>query len=234
MPERVVYPQWRNEARDNNYPFADWCSVPAGVAGAFVDASLFFPADGPARLSRISVSEGRVLVEVGQGGETATGEVERGSSAEVIRLSSPAGFARGVLVGAPGFAALFALPAGDTEFAPGAAEFAARVTAPLPRNGVTSLSAAGARLVGDVTLVAEGGVRFVPAPGSIRVDAVGVPAGSGSGEAVARSGIRTINMHSPDASGAFLMVSSLALASDSALRISSGEHGLTFSLAGVK
>lgn len=233
MGERVVYPQWRNMAEENNYPFADWCVVPSGLADVFVDASLFLPADGPAYLSRISVSEERVLVEVRQGGETATGTVERGSSVDLIKLNSPEGFSRGALVGRRGFAALFVLPVGDTTFTAADTEFVARAVAPLPRNGVTSISVGNERLIGEVTLVAEHGVRFVPGE-TIRVDVTGVPAGADYDGKVKRSGIRTINFHAPGDGGVFRLVSSVALASDSALRISAGDHSLLFSLAGVK
>lgn len=234
MAEDVVYQQWRNEAERSNYPFADWCVVPAGLSSIFADASLFFPADGPAYLSRISVSEEQVLVEVNQGGETATGSIVRGSSAEYIQLKSPSGFSRGVLVGRPGFLPLFVLPAGDTVFNRDQTEFVARVTTALPRDGVTSLRAGDEKFVGEVSIVAEGGVRFVPTAGGIMVDVVGIPATPAIGSK--GSGVRSINLHTPDAAGVFRFVSCVIpqeAAPDSALRISSDENSVLFSLAGV-
>lgn len=231
MAERVVYPQWRNQMLANNYPFADGCVVPSGLASVFVDASLYLPAEGPAWLSRISVSEERVLVSVHQGGETATGQVDRGSSVDIIKLFSPAGAARGVLVGAAGFPALFAMPVGDTDYDQDDTEFVARVVAPLPRDGVCSVRVGDITMSGPVTLFAEEGVRLTPMGNKIRVDVIGQHL-SATDTATAH-GIKTINLLNPDATGLFRFVSSLVLASDSALRISADTSTVTFSLAGV-
>jgi hypothetical protein len=183
---RIIHPEFRNENKDSNYPFADTATLISRdkvvlPPDMFVDASIF-PIGGTERLYISSLEVGNRLVTIWVGDPTeaqlASGSFDPLAPPSMIALLDVYGRPAGLFVSDPlQLAAAQTWSSGTHTFDLGATEFAASCTIPTPEPGVRGLIAAtGLLLTGDAWLVGEQGVVLSKdADGNIRVDVVGDP-----------------------------------------------------------
>lgn len=195
MPERVLYPQWRDEHENTKYPFGDAASLANAegyvvLEGTFLDAALF-PIGGRdgLYLSSVEVTHDAVTLWVGDVGSKtlASGTFSLVAPPSSLALLDEEGRPAGLLVSEAERLGVFqSWEVGTHVFKPEQTQFVASVCFPTPAPGVRGvLLDDGTLLTGDVWLVGDDGVvireddtrALVCATEArvIRVDVVGDP-----------------------------------------------------------
>jgi hypothetical protein len=234
---RVIFPDWRNENLDSNYPFADTATLLSRdkiilPPDMFLDASIYPIGIGPrAYISSLVIGNRLATIWVGDAttAQLASFSFDPLAPPELGALIDVYGRPAGLFVADPLLlASAQAWPTGVHTFDIGATEFAASCTISTPEPGVRGLAAAqGNLLTGDAWLVGEEGVMVTLDPDdgtSIRVDVVGDPLYSRRLCAplqllsVPRF-VKTINHVAPGPDGNFQLEVATASASDTVLRI---------------
>lgn len=186
MPERILYPEFRNELEFTRYPFGDNATLVSNDGqtleeDTFLDASLH-PIGGGAgmHIASITVTARKVTITVGDSGtpDLCSVEFDPLSPPDLLRLTDAYGRPAGVLVSESLRLARFSAWENQVHaFGRDAAEFAASCVIPTPEVGVRGiLTEEGDLLTGDVWIIGENGV-VVREDGdcNIRVDIVGDP-----------------------------------------------------------
>lgn len=230
-PQRILFPEWRDETKQIRYPFADSAACTNGALELppwlFLDGRLY-PVGGGARLHISKITKVASTVTFTLADETtelATAAYDVASppaNGELI-FTDKYGRPAGMLLSAADRLSVFgAMGQGTYEFTVEQTEFAATVAVPQPNYGVRGIiTDEGEILTGDVWLVGERGVVLHEEDGAIRVDIVGDPFASRAVCAEEEQQdndvpddaldpycpIMTINGYSPDSYGVFhLMV----------------------------
>lgn len=245
MPEKIVFPEWRNEQTESKYPFADNATLTNGVdvipKSLFVDARLFVIGGGARQyLSRIAGGvEGATIYVSDENEETiASGYLDFSAIGGTVELLDVYGRPAGVLVGEEEqLATLTSWTAENHDFGIEETEFTATVVVPTPQVGVRGFLVEGVLFAGDVWMVGEQGVFLTLDGEYIRVDIVGDPR--------ARQRfceqlfsfeqpwfLRKLSGLTPDEYGDFKILAGAQLASDTALRVELDENGIGFKLIG--
>lgn len=193
MPERVIFPEWRDANESTNYPFSDNVSLFNGqrtvAQGVFLDAALWpVGSTGPLYLSRVTVGRTAVTLYVG---DDATPELVSGTfdfpvTKPVITLTDTYNRPAGSLVSeTERLSVLAGWGTGDYTFTADQTEFVASVCFPQPGSAVRGiLLDDGTLLDGEAWLVGDDGVVLrrerVDRPDGetqdvIRIDVVGDP-----------------------------------------------------------
>jgi hypothetical protein len=170
MPDRIIFPEFRDEFETTRYPFADTATLTADTTQAidvdtFLDAC-FYPIGGGSRIgiSRVEVTSDQVIISISDSSRTvlATGTIDLLTIPSIIRFEDILGRPAGILVSdALRLARFGAWAVGTHNFAIGDAEFVASVVIPTPEIGLRGVQLAdGSILAGDVWLVADDGLVF--------------------------------------------------------------------------
>lgn len=186
MPDRVIFPEFREEFGGTRYPFADTAtlltrqtSLDIGI-GTFVDASLY-PIGGASRLylASITVNAREVTLALSDDDRAslATATFDPLDPPALLTFTDGHGRPAGIIVANPDEARRFsAWPVGTHTFNLGATEFVASCVIPTPEPGVRGiLTSLNELLAGDVWLVGDNGVVVRENEGRIRIDIVGDP-----------------------------------------------------------
>lgn len=249
MP-RTLFPEFRDEQQDSNYPFGDHCTLLSSDnllldPGLFLDAVLY-PSGVHENLAitAINTSYSEITIYVGNSAipDLLAVTYDPLAPPDLLTLLQ-ANRVAGCLV--PDFTLLATLqswPAGTHNFLADTAEFVPTVTIPCPDAGVTGFELDNGDVVsGDVWLVGINGVVFTQTDdNTIRMDVVGDPmfrlraellAGH-SGSTTPSFG-KTINGIGPDNYGDFKIIVGTLYHPTPALRlVPDGEHGLRFQVVG--
>lgn len=247
MAEHILHPEYRDENRTINYPFADNASL-ISTSGLTIPTEMFYDAilypigDG-ARLSigRITVEPRLVtLVLIDETlSELATATFSPTSASEAVDFTDEFGRPAGMLLADTSqltIAQSWAI--GDHSFMMGEAEFVASVTVPMPDVGVRGiLLDDGTLLTGDTWLVGEDGVVLREVDGKIRVDIVGDPLFrrrlcSDADLFAAPVFLKTINQLHGNRLGEFTLVVGTDESPDTALRIFNDNGVVRVEIAG--
>ena len=245
MPEKVLFPEWRNEQTKSKYPFADSATLNNGTdfipKSLFVDARLFVIGGGARQfISQVTVATEGVYIYISDENEEiiASGYVELASITGTVELLDAYERPAGVLVGEVSqLATLASWAAGDHTFEIDETEFTATVVVPQPQIGVRGFLVEGKLFAGDAWIVGEQGVFLTLDGEYIRVDIVGDPlARQRFCEQVFSYDqpwfIRTITGYTSDEYGDFKIMAGSQLASDTVLRIEQRKNGIGFKLVG--
>lgn len=245
MPEKHLFPEWRDQQRQSKYPFADHATLTNGLdtltKGLFLDARLFVLGGGDRQyLSSVTIEIDQAVFTIGDADSAAIayGVLDFTSIQDTIALEDAYGRPAGVLVSsADALAAFTSWTVGEHAFTVDQAEFTATVTVPQPQPGVRGFIVEDTLFAQDVYLMGEQGVYLTQDGPYIRVDIVG--------DARARQRfceqlfsfeqpwfVRTINGYGPDVYGDFKIVSGANLSTDTALRVEPQPDGLGFRLIG--
>jgi hypothetical protein len=186
MPQRILYPQWREEHGGTKYPFGDSASLANDegytlLEGTFLDAALFpIGASDGLHLSKVVVEHDRVTIYVGdrRDKELASAEFDLITPPDNLDLSDAFGRPAGVLVSSSDRLGVFqSWEVGEHTFKTDQTQFAATVCFPTPEVGVRGiLLEDGTLMTGDVWIVGDDGVVVTASDeGVMRLDVVGDP-----------------------------------------------------------
>lgn len=222
MPERRLFPEFRDEYEPTRYPFADTAlltptrdEMQALDADMFLDASLYpIGATGFLYIDRINIAQRAVTISIADQNLRSKASVifDPLFAPDVLRVSDPFGRPAGVLVSNSIRLARFgSWPPGDHLYRPTSTTFVVACVIPTPEVGVRGiLTARDELLTRDVLIVGDNGVvvRQGTSPDNIRVDIVGDPLYirklCGPAERFSTPlFIKTINGCSPDPQGNF-------------------------------
>ena len=186
MPDRILFPEFRDQLESTRYPFADTAGLTTTLTkqvidvDTFLDASLY-PIGGGSRLHIMKIVVVSRLVTITLSDTTrqplATGSFDPLDPPSQIVFTDAYDRPAGILVSEPIRLARFSAWAiGEHTFALGTTEFAASCVIPLPAPGVRGvLTAKGELFTGDLWIVGDRGVVVREEEGDIRVDLVGSP-----------------------------------------------------------
>ena len=188
MPERRLFPEFRDQFRETRYPFDDTSSLVSERTqqrlgfDIFADACLYpVGVTGAIHLAAVAITGRTVTLTVANTTRTtlATTTFETDGGDEVLKLTDTAGRPAGVLVAAPGQLTQFSTWATGTHtFQPTATRFAPSCVIVTPGVGVRGLvTEEGDVFTQDTLIVGDNGVvvREGGTLNSIRVDIVGDP-----------------------------------------------------------
>lgn len=186
MPERILFPEYRNELEPTRYPFADVATLHSPTFGeaieidTFLDASVhIIGAGAEVRLAQVDVSPTQVTIWLGDAArpKLASADFDPLDPPDMLELQDSLGRAAGVLVSeALRLTRFSAWPVGEHSFPRGASEFVASCVIPTPELGVRGILVGPRLLTGDVWLVGERGVVLRSLGDcEIRMDVVGDP-----------------------------------------------------------
>jgi hypothetical protein len=247
MPERIIFPEWRDQHEHTRYPFADGASLQATTNhtiqnDTFLDASLYpIGATSRVQIARITVTTREVTIVITDSSRADRASVtfDSLSPPDVLELRDSFGRPAGVLVSESLRLARFSSwNVGTHTFNQGAAEFAVSCVIPTPEIGVRGvLDATGRLFTGDLWLIGDNGVVFREEDGHIRVDIVGDPLFVRKlCEPIERFEapvfIRTINGCPPDKYGNFNLTVGDHLAPETIVRIYPTNDGLVIQAVG--
>lgn len=249
MPERILFPELRDENEASRYPFADSASLTSSsgqkIAGeTFIDAAVY-PIGGRERMyiREIDVQARLITLRISdpRGITLCSAAFDALDPPSVVPLLDEYGRPAGMLLSEPLRLAIFSTwPVGLHTFALGATEFAASCTIPTPEIGVRGLvTEDGDVLTGDIFMVGDNGVVVRPdGDGIIRIDIVGDPLFLRRlclpDELVQPPRfVRTINGCPPDEFGNFNLVVGDALAENTIIRILPTDAGLKIMAVGA-
>lgn len=232
MP-RTLFPEFRDEQRDSNYPFGDACTLRSTDnlffdPGLFLDAVLY-PTGSPERLAITSITTSYSAITIYIGNDAAVDLLQVTydplSAPDTLTVYQGDRIAGMLLPDSTLLATLQSWPTGSHAFATGEAEFVPSVTIPLPDVGVTGFQLDNGDVIsGDVWLVGADGIVFTVLDGdTIRVDVVGDPLFrrrlcEAAGFVTANYG-KTINNIPPDEYGDFKIIVGTQLNASPALRV---------------
>lgn len=248
MPERILFPEFRDENATSRYPFADTATLTSDDGtqqielDAFIDAS-FYPIGcrGRLHLSKVAVTARAVTLSFSDSRAAilCSTTFDPLDPPEVLQvtdlLARPAGV---ILADTLQLAAFGAWPLGMHTFRLGAAELVASAVVPTPEIGLRGiLTEEGELLTGDIWFVGDNGIVVREDAGYIRIDVVGDPLFARKlcfpiDLFVPPLFIQTINGCPPDALGNFNLTAGTHLAEDTVLRISPVPGGLQISAVG--
>lgn len=264
MAARIIHRQWRDEATDSKYPFADAATLISRDGSAidkaiFLDASIYpIGGDVGMHLTSIIVGDDAVTLYIGTLADLqlCSGTFDPLAPPTAIKLEDEWGRAAGVLIANELLLAEFQTwELGTYEFEPGATEFAASVCIPVPEIGVRGLiTENGDLFTGDVWITGEYGVvvredfdESVDGKRVIRIDVVGEPlyrrilcegpADSPLGPVDLFESInylKTINGMKPDRYGDWKITAGSNEAYDTILRIYPTPEGVKFEAVGER
>ena len=251
MPDRIIFPEFRDEFLTTRYPFADSATLQTeGDADlkievdTFLDGSLYpVGAGGSLYLASITVAIRKVTITLQDENRVPLASTTYDplllDDVDRLEFVDTRGRAAGILLtDALRLARFTAWPVGTHTFALGATEFAASVVIPSPQVGLRGLlTEADDLLAGDVWLVGDNGVVVTEDDGDIRVDIVGDPLFvrklCGQVELFqAPNFITMINDCPPDAYGNYNLVAGDHLTEDTILRINPTDDGLIIEAVG--
>ncbi len=247
MPERIIFPEFRDEFENTRYPFADGASLESQTDhriqnDTFLDAALYpIGAGSRVQIARIRVTTREVTIVITDASraDRASATFDPMSPPDVLELEDNLGRPAGVLVSESLRLARFSSwNVGTHTFAQGAAEFAVSCVIPTPETGVRGvLDAAGRLYTGDLWLIGDNGVVLREEDGNIRVDIVGDPLFVRKlCEPIERFNapnfIRTINGCPPDKYGNFNLTVGDHLAPETIVRIYPSNDGLVIQAVG--
>jgi hypothetical protein len=187
MPERILFPEFRNEYETTRYPFLDTATLLSTTkqsldADLFLDASLYpiGSVGGYLYVSKINVRPrlSRISIADRTRKEKAFVEFDPLIAPDVLRIRDEWGRPAGILVSDSLRLSRFTSWAeGDHLFAPDATQFVPSCVVPTPEIGVRGvLTEKGELFTGDLMIVGQNGVVVRQAEdGVIRVDIVGDP-----------------------------------------------------------
>lgn len=251
MPNRIIFPEFRDEFEFTKYPFTDTATLVASDTGqalerdTFLDASLYvIGAANQVRIARIEVETREVTIWISdrRNQDLASAVFDPLNGPEEVEVTDLFGRPAGVLVSdAIRLARFSAWQNGTHTFPLQAAEFVSACVIPTPETGVRGLvTADGEVLAGDVWLVGENGVVVREDPDNectIRIDIVGDPL-------FVRqlcvpidlfntpNFLRTINDCPPDKYGDFKLEVGANISSKPVLRINPVDDGLKIEAVG--
>jgi hypothetical protein len=249
MPNRILFPEFRDELEFTRYPFADTATLLSGDSqqaidkDTFLDASLYpIGALEQVHIASIVVAPQAVTINLGDRRNTAiaSGVFDPLDPPEAIEFTDRFGRPAGVLVSEPLRLARFSAWESRTHtFGPLAAEFVAGCVIPTPEPGLRGiLTPDGDLVVGDVWLVGENGV-VVRQDGDcvIRVDVVGDPLFvrrlcAPTDLFTTPNFLRTINDCPPNEFGEYRLEVGNDIAPDTVLRIVPVNDGLKIEAVG--
>ncbi len=248
MPERILFPEVRDENEFSRYPFADTATLTTSSgqkipAETFLDASLY-PIGGRERMyiREINVQARVITISISdpRGAILCTGSFDALDPPSTVPLLDSFTRPAGMLLSDPLRLAIFSTwPVGVHTFALGASEFVSTVVIPTPEIGVRGLvTEAGDILTGDIWIVGDNGVVVRPdGDNIIRIDIVGDPLFVRRlclpDELVTQPRfIKTINGCPPDEFGNFNLVVGSHLASTTIIRILPTDAGLKIMAVG--
>ena len=249
MPERIIFPEFRNELEFTRYPFADSATLQASNTrqllepDIFLDASLY-PIGGSVQLfiSSIVVTTHKVTVWLSDRLITniASSTFDPLNPPENLEFVDKYDRPAGVLVSEVLRLARFS--GWDVEehlFAVQATEFVSSCVIPTPEVGVRGLMTTdGAILTGNVWLIGANGVVLrLEGDCTIRVDIVGDPLFrrklcTESAQFVTPRLLRTINGCPPDENGDYKLIVGNHLDPQTVLRINPVDDGLQIEVIG--
>lgn len=199
MPERILFPEWRDENASTKYPFSEAAALTNSegrvlLVGTFLDAALY-PIGSVAGiyLAKVTISFDTCTLTLGDpnNANLASGSFALHSPPSRIVFSDSAGRPAGMIVSESTRLAVFqSWGVGTHTFQPAESEFAATVCLPTPAPGVRGIELVdGSILAGEVWIVGDDGVvvrsETVTLPATckgnaqtiqaIRVDVVGDP-----------------------------------------------------------
>lgn len=259
---RYLHPNWRDELRDNKFPFADGASLTSAsglVLGndTFLDGHLYpIGNDGQLYISKIDVTSSRVTIYIGtpNARELASADFSPLAAPETLEFSDTLGRPAGVLISDElGLSVAQSWPVGSHAFTDDATPFVSAVCTPMPEVGFRGFQLESGELVtGDIWLVGENGVvirndpdESLPNGHIIRIDFVGDPlfVRRKCANVVSDSDVplftphkflKTLNNISPDEFGNVRIFVGTGTVEDPTLRISPTPNGLVWSLIGQK
>lgn len=190
MPERRLFPEFRDQYEPTRYPFADSATLAPTSSDMqeidpdmFVDGSLYpIGATGFLYINQISVQTRAVTITIADQLSTTRASVvfDPLFAPGLLRLSDEFGRPAGVLVSDSLRLARFgAWPIGNHNYRPAATTFAESTVIPTPEVGVRGiLTERGELFTKDILIVGDNGIvvrQEENAPEVIRVDIVGDP-----------------------------------------------------------
>jgi hypothetical protein len=187
VPERIVYPEFRDELEFTNYPFADGASLVTTTGTnriektTFLDASLY-PIGGVESMyvSEITITLRTITIYISDRANRniCYATFDPLQPPEVLEFWDAYGRPAGVMVSEPLRLAQFgAWDSGTHTFDRDATELCASCVIPTPEIGVRGiLTEDGDLLTGDIWFVGENGITVRELdPGHIRIDVIGDP-----------------------------------------------------------
>lgn len=249
MPERIIFPEFRDELEFTRYPFADAATLISSntrqllESDTFLDASLY-PIGGSVQLfiSSVQVASRRVTIWLSDRLTTniASATFDPLDPPENLEFTDQYGRPAGILVSdAVRLSRFAAWESTEHVFAVQATEFVASCVIPTPGVGVRGLvDATGEILTGDVWLIGDNGIVLrVENDCTIRVDIVGDPLFvrklcQPDDLFVTPRMLRTINGCPPDANGDYKLVVGDHLSPQTVLRINPTDEGLQIEAVG--
>jgi hypothetical protein len=185
MPERIPFPEFRDELEFTRYPFGDTATLTNDVVSigvdTFLDATLYpIGAVGRVYLGRISVTAQEVTLYLydEEGTRWASASFTPGTAPDLLYFTDDWGRPAGVIVSeAIRLARFGAWPVGEQVFSMEQTEFVSSCIIPLPEPGVRGvLSEKDELFTGDLWIVGDNGVVVRKEDErTIRVDIVGDP-----------------------------------------------------------
>lgn len=247
MPDRILFPEFRDELEFTRYPFADGATLTADTSqkietDTFLDACLY-PIGSTSRvyLSRIEITTTAatlVLSDVSRK-DLATASFELLAPPDVLyfrdRLNRPAGI---MVSESLRLARFSAWEVGTHTFALGTTEFVAAVVIPTPEAGVRAIQLDdGSTYAGELWLLGEHGVVLRDHNGAIRIDVVGDPLFvreqcTEVDQFTVPNFIKTINNCPPDPYGNFNLTVGDHFNEQTILRIYADNDGLVIEAVG--
>lgn len=189
MPERILFPEFRDQYADTLYPFMDGASLTAQATGQSIDRDLFIDASlypigstgGFIYVSNINIQPRAVRISFADRTrrEKASVTFDPLFAPDLLRVHDEWDRPAGVIVSESLKLARFSSwEPGDHTFQPAATQFVPSALIPTPEVGVRGILTAKDELfTGDLLIVGENGVvvRQELDPEVIRVDIVGDP-----------------------------------------------------------
>lgn len=185
MPERIIFPEWRDELEFTRYPFADFATLTADTGhkiehDTFLDASLYpIGAQSHLHINRILVALHQVTITLADvtRNERASTVFDPLDPPDLLTFQDVFGRPAGLMVSEVLRLSRFsAWEIGTHRFTAAGAELAASCVIPTPEPGVRAVQDAEDNLfTGDLWLIGDNGVAVREDGGDIRVDIVGDP-----------------------------------------------------------
>lgn len=187
MPERIIFPEFRDELEFTNYPFADGASLTTEAGNHSIDQSTFldaslYPIGGAENqyISKVEITLRAITIRVSDHvtPDLCYATFDPLQPPSVLEFWDDYGRPAGVMISEPPRLSRFsAWDRGTHTFARGTTEFCASCVIPTPEIGVRGILTENDELLtGDVWIAGENGVTVREIINNqIRVDVVGDP-----------------------------------------------------------
>lgn len=252
MPERRLFPEFRDQYADTLYPFLDTATLITEPTGQTLDRDIFLDASlhpigvdsGALYISAITIEAQTVRISIADRTRREKAHVvfDPLADQEVLHLVDEWGRPAGVLVSDPLRLSRFtSWEFGEHAFTSAATMFVPSCVIPTPEVGVRGiLTERDELLTGDVLIVGDNGVIVRQEgndPNTIRIDIVGDPLFLRKlCEPISLftppNFIRTINGCPPDEYGNFHLVIGDHLNEETIVRLYAGDNGLVMAAIG--